>query len=87
VLLEDRPTTVAAHVYQAPQPILYYVPSKASVMLDQPAGTAKPNNFSRRVMAAGTAHKIVFTSMATNFLAVLSPANKTVDRIFLSTFF
>lgn len=86
-LLEDRPTTFSGHVVSFPQPILYYVASKANVMLDQPAGTARPNNFSRRVMAAGVAHKIVFTSMATNFIAVSSPANKAVDRVFLSTYF
>jgi Tol biopolymer transport system component len=85
-LLEDRPTNVAGHVYNLPQPVMYYVATKASVMLDQPAGTAKPNNLTERVMAAGTAHKIVFTSMATNFIPVLTPANKTVDRIFVSTF-
>jgi hypothetical protein len=85
-LLEDRPTLSAGKVYLLPQPVMYYVANKANVMLDQPAGTAKPNNFSRRVMASGAAHKIVFTSWATNFVTVLSPKVAT-DRTFVSTFF
>jgi hypothetical protein len=84
VLLEDRPTKVGSSTQKLPQPVVYYVATKANVMLDQPAGAALPNGYTRTVMVSSIAKKAVFTTTTKNFTTVVSPSVVT-DRMFASS--
>jgi hypothetical protein len=85
VVLENRPTKFSFGTVNATQPILYQVSTKAAVMLDKPAGTVLPNNFTRSVLISAAGKSAVFTSQATNFTTVLSKATQNIDRVFKST--
>jgi hypothetical protein len=84
VVFESRPTRIGTVTSNKPQPILYDIATRSSVMLDKPAGTALPNNVSTGVATASAGKRVVFTSKASNFTTVLA-ASSVVSRVYMST--